>query len=141
MFEFWIMYIQFYKDKRSLNKKYWKIYYIQQLYREGSTTLDKTCWDKSWKSSKFKKWLFFSNSKFSLLPPKYQCWIWPSFVFKSLKLCKQHWFGGRGVFSLKNRFSILSQQFCPRLWLLIFFEKTIPNCPVVLKCMLLYYMV
>ena len=30
------------------------------------TTLDKTCLDKSWKSSKFKKWLNFSNSK---LPP------------------------------------------------------------------------
>ena len=34
-----------------------------------TTNLDKTCWDKSWKSSKFKKWLNFSNSKFSPLPP------------------------------------------------------------------------
>ena len=33
-----------------------------------TTTLDKTCWDKSWKFSKFKKWLNFSNSKFSPLP-------------------------------------------------------------------------
>ena len=41
--------------------------------------------------------------------------ILPSFVVKNLKLCEEHWFGGRGVFSLKNKFSILSQQFCPRL--------------------------
>ena len=33
------------------------------------TTLDKTCWDKSWKSSKFKKWLHFSKSNLSPLPP------------------------------------------------------------------------
>ena len=33
-----------------------------------TTTLDKTCWDKNWKFSKFKKWLNFSNSKFSPLP-------------------------------------------------------------------------
>ena len=34
-----------------------------------STTLDETCWNKSWISSKFKKWLNFSDSKFSPLPP------------------------------------------------------------------------
>ena len=55
--------------------------------------------------------------KFQILPltPQYQCWMWPSFVVDSLKVCQQHWFRGRGVFSLENRFSILSQQFCPRL--------------------------
>ena len=55
--------------------------------------------------------------KFQIFPltPQYPCWIWPSFAAKSLKLCQQHWFGGKGVFSLKNRFSILSQQFCTRL--------------------------
>ena len=47
--------------------------------------------------------------------PLYQCWIWPSFVVTSLKLWEQHWFWGRWVFSLTNRFSVLSQQFCPRL--------------------------
>ena len=43
--------------------------------------------------------------KFQILPltPLYQCWIWPSFVVKSLKLCEQYWFRGRGVFSLKSR--------------------------------------
>ena len=68
------------------------------------------------KSSQFKKWSNFWNCKFSPLPlPLYQCWIWPSFVVTSLKLWEQHWFWGRWVFSLTNRFSVLSQQFCPRL--------------------------
>ena len=98
------MYIQFYKDKRSLNKKYWKIVYIQQLYREGSTTLDKTCWDKSWKSSKFKKWLNFSNSKFSPLRP-------------NINVDSGHFF----------LFSILSEQFCPRLKVIDFFWKNDPK--------------
>ena len=55
--------------------------------------------------------------KFQILPltPQYQCWIWPSFVVKSLKLCQKHWLGGREVFSLKNRYSVFSQEFCPRL--------------------------
>ena len=39
------------------------------LFYKQSTILDKTCRDKSWKSSKFRKWLNFSNSKFSPLPP------------------------------------------------------------------------
>ena len=38
------------------------------MFQKFPTTMDKTCWDKSWKSSKFKKWLTFSNSKFSSLP-------------------------------------------------------------------------
>ena len=53
-----------------------------------------------------------------LTPPppfEYQSWICLSFVVQSLKSCQQNWFGGRGVFSLKNRFSFLSQQFCPKL--------------------------
>ena len=53
----------------------------------------------------------------------YKCWIFPGFVAKSLKPCEQQWFGGRAVFSLKNRFSILSQQFCPRKWLIDIFWK------------------
>ena len=67
--------------------------------------------------------------KFQFLPltSQYQCWIWPSFVAKSLKLCQQHWFGERGVFALENRFSILSQQFCPRLSVNDIFWKNHPN--------------
>ena len=45
------------------------------------------------------------------------------FIVKHPKLCEQHWFGGRGVFSLKNRFSLLSQQFFPRLWVEDIFWK------------------
>ena len=33
------------------------------------TTLDKTCSDKIWKSSKFKEWLNVASSKFYPLPP------------------------------------------------------------------------
>ena len=80
------------------------------------TTLIKTCWDKIWKSSKSRNDSIFKipSSPPYPHPPPYQCWIWPSFVSKSQKLCKQHWLGGTGAFSLKNRFSILSQRFCPR---------------------------
>ena len=34
---------------------------------------------------------------------------------------------GRGVFLLKNRFSIFSQQFCPRLWFIDIFWKYCPR--------------
>ena len=56
-----------------------------------------------------------------------QCWIWTSFVVKSLKLCQQHWFLGRGTFSLKKRFSVLSQQVCPRLSIIDIFWKNHPK--------------
>ena len=92
---------------------YW---YVKRSHRWGPSriinayvlqvSLDKTCWDKSWKSSKFKKWLNFSNSTVSPLPPPppYQCRILPKFVVESLNPCKQHWFGGGGGFHWKIDF-------------------------------------
>ena len=59
-------------------EKFYQKYFLETSSRpfcaykelmEQATTLDKTCWDQSWKSSKFKKWLNFSSSKFSPLPP------------------------------------------------------------------------
>ena len=89
---------------------YW---YVKRSHRWGPSriinayvlqvSLDKTCWDKSWKSSKFKKWLNFQIPN-SPPYPQYQCWIWPSFVVKSLKICQQHWFGGEGFFHWKIDF-------------------------------------
>ena len=57
----------------------------------------------------------FFKFQFLHLTLHYQCWIWPRFVIKSLNFCQQHWLWGRGAFSLKNTFSLLSQQSCPRL--------------------------
>ena len=83
---------------------------LNQVYY--TTTLDKTCWRNSWKSSKFKKWLNCSNS---------------SVVAKSLKICQQHWFAARGILSLKNRFSILSHQFLSKIvWYWYFLKKPSP---------------
>ena len=79
-----------------------------------ATTLEKTYWDKSWKSRKFKKWLNFSNSKFSPLPPNINVES-SQFFCQNPKTLSTTLIWGRGVFSLENRFSILSQQFCPRL--------------------------
>ena len=42
-------------------------WYFENQKGPPTKILHKTCWDKSWKSSKFKKWLNFSNSKFSPL--------------------------------------------------------------------------
>ena len=39
------------------------------MFWKFPTAQDKTCWERSWKSSKFKKGLNFWNSKFSTLPP------------------------------------------------------------------------
>ena len=94
--------------------------------RLETTTRDKTCWDKSWKSSKFKEWVNFLNSK-SPPYPLDQYWIWPSFVVKIPKPWEQYWSEVRGVFSLRNRFYILPQQFCPRLWVINIFLKTCPK--------------
>ena len=39
------------------------------------------------------------------LTPLYQCWMWPSFVVKNLKLCEQHWFWwGKRFFRWKIEF-------------------------------------
>ena len=52
--------VEFNSNVRNVNK-FWGVL---------TTTLNKTCWDKSWKCSKFKKWLNFSNSKFSPFLPR-----------------------------------------------------------------------
>ena len=59
------------KDHNWVSLKYCAL----NSYLAINTTLDKSCWDNSWKSSKFKKWLNFSNSKFpsyhlNPLPPR-----------------------------------------------------------------------
>ena len=82
------------------------------MFQKFSTTLNKTCWDKSWKSRKFKKWLNFSNPKFSPWPTNIDVESGQVLLLKAEKLCQQHWFGGRGVFALENRFSILSNACC-----------------------------
>ena len=82
---------------------------------------------KSLKLCQQQCWIWPSLLVKSLNLCQQQCWFWPTFVAKSLKLCQQHWFGWRGVFSLKNRFSILSQQFCPRLEVIDIFWKNLPK--------------
>ena len=67
-------------------------------------SLDKTCWDKLKIQYIQEVTQFF---KFQILPltRQYQCWDWPIFVVKSLKLCQQRWFGGdRGFFHWKIDF-------------------------------------
>ena len=81
---------------------------LMLMFWKFPTTLVKTCGDKISKSSKFKKLILFSSCKLSLLPPTYQCWIWPNFVFKTLKLSKQHWFGDRHIFTEKQIFYFVS---------------------------------
>ena len=47
--------------------------------------------------------------KILLLIPLYQCWIWPSFVVKILKLCKQPWLEGeRGFYTEKKKIFFVS---------------------------------
>ena len=95
-----------------LAKCYKMSFYISKI-NLLSTTLGKTCWDKS---SKFKKWINVSNSNSPPYPPISMLnlarffWQKP----KTLRTTLIFFWGEKG-FSLKNRFSILSQQFCPRL--------------------------
>ena len=85
------------------------------LFKKFPLILDKTSWDKSWKSSKFHKWLNFSNSKFSLWPLYINVECGKDFC-QEPKTLKTTLIWGEGVFFLlENNFFILSQQLCPRL--------------------------
>ena len=104
-----------------------------------STTLDKTSWDKSLKSSEFKKWLNFSNSSFFTLPCTINVESGHVLLSKALIFANNIDFGGEGLFHWKTHFLFCLNslvQDCCRL--LIFFEKTIPSCSMAFKCMLVY---
>ena len=102
----------------------WKVYWektnsVHSHFRGDAklitTTLNKTCWDKSWKSSKFKKYFNFLNSQFSPLPSYINVESGQVLLSKAQNFANNIDLEGEGFFSLKNIFSILSQQFCPRL--------------------------
>ena len=110
------------------------------VYKVFTTTLDKTCWGKSWKSSKFKKWLNYSNSKFFPLLHNVNVESSQVFLLKAENFANNIDLGGEGFFHWKIGFLFCLNSFVQDCRLLIFSEKTIPNCSMVLKCMLEYCM-
>ena len=92
-----------------------------------STTVDKSCWDKSWKSSKFKKRLKFSNYKSSPLNHNInvesgQVWLLKAYNFASII----H-FMGEGFFHWKRGFLFCLNSFVQDCRLLIFLWKNHPK--------------
>ena len=104
----------------------------------GVTTLDKTCWNKSWKSWKLRNWLKFWNSKFSTLPTYINAESGQVLLPKPQKFVNKINLRVEVFFHWKIDFLSCLTNFVEDGRLLIFFEKTTPNCWLVLKCMLVY---
>ena len=101
-------------------------------------TLDKTCWNKSWKSWKLRNWLKFWNSKFSTLPTYINAESGQVLLSKPQKFVNKINLRVEVFFHWKIDFLSCLTSFVEDGRLLIFFEKTTPNCWLVLKCMLVY---
>ena len=117
------------------------------MFWKFPTTLQKSCWDKSWKSSKFMNDLIFQIPNFLFYPLPISMLTLTKFCSQKSKayqvlLSKAYNFvkdidlGGKGFFHGKIDFLFCLNSFVQDSRLLIFFKKTIPNCSVVSKCML-----
>ena len=98
------------------------------------TTLDKSCSVKRWKSIKLKKRYNFSNSKFYPFLPNINVESGHDLLSKALNFGSNIELGEEGFFHWKIDFLFCRNSFLQDSRLLIYFEKTIPNCLVVLKC-------
>lgn len=70
---------------------------------------------------------FFKFQILLIYSSRYQSTIWLGFRAKSLELCEKLWFWAGEFFSLKNRFSILPQEFSPRSYFVDTFWKYYPQ--------------
>ena len=93
------------------------------VYKVFTTTLDKTCWGKSWKSSKFKKWLNYSNSKFFPLLHNVNVESSQVFLSKAENFANNIDLGGEGFFHWKIDFLFCLNSFVQDCRLLIFLKK------------------
>ena len=103
-------------------------------------TLEKPSWEKRLKSSKFKKCLSFSNSKFLSLFPYINLESGQILLSKACNFANNIDLKVGGFFHWKVEFLFCLNGFVQDCSLLIFLEKTTPNCWMVLKWLLVHCM-
>ena len=89
----------------------------------------KTFWDKIWKSSKFKKWLCFSNSKLLTLPLNINIESGQVLLPKAQNFANKINFGGKVFFHWKK-----DSLFCLKIFVQDSTLKNTPNYWIILKC-------